>query len=349
MPKFNHLEALLARMQNGRFLSVGRAGLDLYPEPIGTKTKDATSFSADLGGSAGNIAVALAKLGKNASLVSVLSADPVGVFTKTRLEYYGVDTDYLRFADAEHERLARNSLAVAETRPDDAEVVIYRNEAADLLLRTEDVVSLDYKGTAALIVTGTALSANPSRDAVFAAARQANADGCPVVFDVDYRRDAWQSTEDAARVARAFVTLCDIVIGNDDEFDVLAIDLDQDGMTYATDLAVDVSLILYKQGIAGCQTIYLDKQIHEKQSVTILKYGIFNVTIAKPFGAGDSFMGALLAALHSGRALDDAVVRAAAAAAIVVSRPGCASAMPDKGTIDSFMAQNSANAYGAAN
>ena len=76
------------------------------------------------------------------------------------------------------------------------------------------------------------------------------------------------------------------------------------------------------------------------------KYGIFNVSMAKPFGAGDAFMGAFMAALHSGVSLNDAVIRGSAAAAIVVSRPGCASAMPDKDTIDAFMAQNKASAYG---
>jgi 5-dehydro-2-deoxygluconokinase len=59
-------------------------------------------------------------------------------------------------------------------------------------------------------------------------------------------------------------------------------------------------------------------------------------------------MGALLAALHAGVSLDDAVIRGSAAAAIVVSRAGCASAMPDKDTLDNFMAQNTASAYGAS-
>jgi 5-dehydro-2-deoxygluconokinase len=346
MSQLNNLETLLTRIQKGRFLSVGRAGLDLYPEPVGTKTKDATHFSADLGGSAGNIAVALARHGKSAALVTVLSADPVGVFTKTRLEHYGVDTDCLRFSNGKHERLARNSLAIAETRPDDAEVVIYRNDAADLLLCEDDVASLDYDNTAALVVTGTALSADPSRKAVFTAVRLANAAGCPVIFDVDYRRDAWQSVEDAAHIGREFAVLCDIVIGNDDEFDVLATGTKQDGMSYASGLAGDVGLVLYKQGAAGCQTLYIDTE-HESNSLTVSKYGIFNVSIVKPFGAGDSFMGALLAALHAGVSLDDAVIRGSAAAAIVVSRAGCASAMPGKDTLDNFMAQNTASEFSA--
>ena len=92
---------------------------------------------------------------------------------------------------------------------------------------------------------------------------------------------------------------------------------------------------------------YKDKLKHKDESLTLSKYGIFNVSMAKPFGAGDSFMGAFMAALHSGVQLSDAVIRGSAAAAIVVSRPGCASAMPDKDTIDAFLAQNTASAYDA--
>jgi 5-dehydro-2-deoxygluconokinase len=36
-------------------LVLGRAGLDLYPQPDGGKTSDADGFSADMGGSGGNI------------------------------------------------------------------------------------------------------------------------------------------------------------------------------------------------------------------------------------------------------------------------------------------------------
>ena len=64
---------LIASLQQGRFLVVGRAGMDLYPEPAGTRITEALSFVADLGGSAGNIAVAIARNGKEACQVSDLS------------------------------------------------------------------------------------------------------------------------------------------------------------------------------------------------------------------------------------------------------------------------------------
>ena len=50
--------ALLADRQ-GPVLVAGRAGMDLYPVPVGSKIRQAREFQADLGGSAGNIAVAL--------------------------------------------------------------------------------------------------------------------------------------------------------------------------------------------------------------------------------------------------------------------------------------------------
>ena len=70
-------EAVLASLREGRFLIVGRAGMDLYPEPPGTRITEATKFTADLGGSAGNIAVAIARHGRDAALVSVLALEIV--------------------------------------------------------------------------------------------------------------------------------------------------------------------------------------------------------------------------------------------------------------------------------
>ena len=48
---------------------LGRAGIDFYPEPAGTNMEEAKYFSADMGGSAGNIAVALARQGRHAALL----------------------------------------------------------------------------------------------------------------------------------------------------------------------------------------------------------------------------------------------------------------------------------------
>ena len=89
----------------------------------------------------------------------------------------------MRFVGGE----ARTSLAVVATRNDDTQSVIYRNGAADFLLSRADVERVAFARFGGLIVTGTALAAEPSREASFLAAERARAAGAAVIFDVDYR------------------------------------------------------------------------------------------------------------------------------------------------------------------
>jgi 5-dehydro-2-deoxygluconokinase len=81
-------------------------------------------------------------------------------------------------------------------------------------------------------------------------------------------------------------------------------------------------------GEGGCDILQASSSTH---------IGIFRVTPLKPFGSGDAFLGTLAAALAAGVDIEAAVTRGAAAAAITVSRRGCASAIPDAGEIDMFM------------
>ena len=61
---------------------------------------------------------------------------------------------------------------------------------------------------------------------------------------------------------------------------------------------------------------------------------------AKPFGAGDAFLANLLISLGEDGDVKAAVLHGSAAAAYVVSRSGCASAMPDKKQLQQFMSEN---------
>ncbi|MEL7049811.1 MAG: PfkB family carbohydrate kinase, partial [Pseudomonadota bacterium] len=74
-----------------RFLVLGRGALDIYPDPPGTKTEHAERFVSMVGGSAANTAVALARQGMQAALVTTVSDDAVGRFVLNQLDHYGVD------------------------------------------------------------------------------------------------------------------------------------------------------------------------------------------------------------------------------------------------------------------
>ena len=318
----------LTRLRGGRFLVIGRAGMDLMPDPPGTAIETAARFVPALGGSAANIAVALAKQGCAAALLSCVSDDAVGRFCLAELDRYGVDRRHVRLAGGE----ARTSLALSESRVEGHRTVIYRNSAADFAMTAEDVGAVDYDSFSGLVITGTALAAEPSRTATRRALTIAHAAGLPAILDIDYRPYSWPSQAEAARVCAEAAALCDIVVGNDIEFGVLAGD-HAHGLTHARDLAGSgARVVVYKMGEAGALTFAGAREI---------RTGVFPTAPLKPTGAGDAFLGAFLAALARGGGIDDALARGSAAAAIVVGRVGCAPAIPDADDLDRFLAAHS--------
>ncbi|WP_197945329.1 PfkB family carbohydrate kinase [Oricola thermophila] len=300
--------------------------MDLYPEPVGTKIADAVDFSAMLGGSAANIAAGLSRLGCRASLMTALSDDPVGRFCANRMAALGIGQELVARSGPE----TRTSLALSETRLEDHETLIYRNGAADFDLSMDIAESVDFTGVDALVVTGTALAREPSRAVVMRAVDRARQAGTDVVLDLDYRPYSWSSVEEASAVCYSAARKCQIVVGNDLEFAVmygrgrpepdLAQALHDEG----------VRLCIYKMGQQGAVSFNGQER---------LRTGIYPVSALKPVGAGDAFLASFLAAHYTGLALKDSIARGSAAAAIVVSRKGCADAMPTQEDVTEFMAQ----------
>ena len=313
------------QLRKNNFLIIGRAGLDLYADPLGTKIEDAQMFSAALGGSAANIAVALIRLGCKATLLTSVSDDAVGRYTLKALSSYGVDTRFVMSVGGE----VRNSLAVVETRAENCQSVIYRNDAADFQVTEADVDNIDFAGFAAVILTGTSLAKEPSRSAALKAMRLAREAGLLLVIDIDYRPYSWRSKAEAQIVCMEAANLCDIIVANDEEFAVLA--GSQEGLALAGELANQPGrIVVYKRGGEGCTAFSYEVRFDTP---------VFPVTALKPTGAGDAFMGGFISGLVAGGPLQEAVRRGAATAAIVVTRVGCAPAMPDATEVHSFMQQ----------
>ena len=313
------------RIKGNDFIIIGRAGMDFYPDPPGTKTEEATHFFSCLGGSSANIGVAITKLGGKASLVTSVSDDAIGRFCLNQLDMYGINRDHVKSVGGE----ARNSLAVVETRMEDHQSVIYRNGAADFEMTVADVEAVNFAQYSALITTGTVLAAEPSRSAAFRGFELARQAGLPLIFDLDYRPYSWPSAEVAAETYSRAGALCDVIIGNDVEFGFMAGDYDQ-GLAKARVLAHETAqIVIYKMGEGGAITMTPGQEF---------RTGIYPVTALKPTGAGDSFMGGFIAAMAAGFDLKTAVLRGSAAAAIVVGRVGCAPAMPTTAELEEFLA-----------
>ncbi len=309
---------LYPQLKDKPILVVGRAGMDFYAEPQGSKVENATSFQAALGGSAANMAAGLARLGHRVSMACVVSDDAVGRFVINQLKAFGINTDLVSTCLPSN----RTSLAVVDTRFEDNQNVLYRAKAADLQLDKRDV---DLNNYSAVLMTGTGFSAEPSRS-VHQNFFSAN---ILKILDIDFRPTAWNTRDEARTHLRAAAEKANIVIGNDEEFEVMA---GADGLNFAKNLAAtSADIVIYKRGEKGAITF---------SKLETITTGIFPVTPLKPTGAGDSFMASFVSSLAQGDDLKTAIMNGSAAAAIVVTRVGCAPAMPTLAERNTFIKAN---------
>ena len=252
------LEFLISKIQKNNFLLIGRAGVDIYPDPPGTKTENANKYVTHLGGSSANMGVQLTK---------------------------------------------------------------------------NDIVNSNLQNYECILITGTSLAAEPSRSAVLYALKLAKEKKIPVIMDIDYRPYTWESEDKAKEIYNLAGDYCSGIIGNDDEFAILSGNYD-DGLSYAKKISRNCDLVIYKMGEKGSITFANNEEIQR---------GIFPVKPLKPTGAGDAFMGSLIGAILKNYDLQKAIEIGSAAAAIVVTKVGCAPAMPDLDEVLDFMKNNNIN------
>ena len=318
---------LLEGIKANNFVVFGRVGMDLYPEPHGTKTEDAKILQAGMGGSSANIAAGICKLGCSSALVTRVSDDSVGRYCVNQLKAYGVNANHVKPISGEY----RNSLAVYESRIEDHQSVIYRNGAADFQMDIADVEAVNYSSFGALITAGTVFAAEPSRTATFHAFALAKKVGVPIIFDVDYRPYSWPSPKVASDVLSRAAADCDMIVANDEEFGFMAGSIDK-GLSKARELSeTTASIVVYKMGPLGAITFVNGEEI---------RTGIYPVNALKPTGAGDSFMAGLMTSLAEGHNLKTSLLRGSACASVTVSKPGCAPAMPDTNILETFLAEH---------
>src|SRR5262245_25876564 len=173
-------------------LTMGRLGVDLYPEQIGVSLREVRTFAKFLGGSAANVSVAAARYGRRATLISRTGADPFGEFLHDALRGFGVDDRFVTPVDAYPTPVTFCEIFP----PDDFPLYFYRFPKAPDLEIHEHELDLEAIKTAGIFwVTGTGLCQEPSRGATIAALKHRDKSGI-TVFDLDYRPMFWSSREE---------------------------------------------------------------------------------------------------------------------------------------------------------
>jgi 5-dehydro-2-deoxygluconokinase len=318
---------MTAAAEGFEVLTMGRVGVDLYPGETATPLEDVTIFHKSLGGSATNVAVAAARHGRVAGVVTRTGDDPFGRYVHRALRGFGVDD---RFVTAVPD-LPTPVTFCEIFPPDHFPLYFYRFPTApDLQIRAEE---LDLEAIAAadiFWVTVTGLCQEPSRSATMAALEARGPHGLTVI-DLDYRPMFWSSAEEAHPFVRAAVSLVDVAVGNREECEVAVGERDPEHAAAAL-LEAGVSLAVVKQGPDGVLGV------RAGESVVVPPVP---VEVVNGLGAGDAFGGALCHGLLAGWALERILRFANAAGAVVAGRLACADAMPTSGELEEILGRAS--------
>ncbi|HSD00896.1 MAG TPA: 5-dehydro-2-deoxygluconokinase [Gaiellales bacterium] len=299
-------------------ITMGRIGVDIYPQSDGP-LESVTSFARSLGGTATNVAVAAARLGRGTAVITKVGDDPFGRYAVAALHGFGVDTALV--SSTPH--LPTPVVFAELDPPEEPRIWFYRYpKAPDMMLTVEDLDLEALRDAAIFWATGTGLSDEPSLTATMEALSLRDPDGT-TVLDLDWRPMLWPAPEGAPERYRAALARASVVVGNRSEVAVAVGELEPEEAAAAL-LRLGPRLAIVKLGGGG---VLVATEAGSEVVPPI------RVEVVNGLGAGDAFGGALCHRLLAGADPATAVRFANAAGAHVVARLACADAMPTEAEV----------------
>ena len=304
-------------------ISVGRVSVDLYSMEPDVSFREEQQFFKSIGGSPTNVAVAAARLGEKAALVTNVGSDDFGHYVLAKLQSFGVDTRFVGIDETQQTPLALAAL----TPPESPQVVFYRGpEAPDTKLIASQVPVEEIEAAKILWISQTSLAKEPTATTclTWMKSRERKPD---TILDLDYRPTLWKSESEAREMATRAIELATVVVGNREEIRVAL------GIENADDAADEllrrgVRLAIIKLGAEGSLFATEDERILMPSS---------KVDVVCGLGAGDAFGGALCHGILAGWDISKIGNFANAAGAIVSSRLTCADAMPSVSELEQML------------
>jgi 5-dehydro-2-deoxygluconokinase len=297
--------------------------VDLYANEVGAGFEDSQSFTKSIGGTATNVAVAAARLGRRAAIFTKVGADPFGEYVRRKLVGFGVDTRFLGV----HPTMPTPLAFAAMNPPEDPQILMYRYPMGPDQTIAVDEVDLEVvRSVPVFWVTGAWFSDAPARQTCWSMLRERGRTA-HTVFDLDYRANFWASVEDAREHISPVLDHVTVAVGNRTECQVAVGSADPH---QAASLLLErgVALAIVKMGAEGV----LVATANERTVVTP-----HMVDVVCGLGAGDAFGGSLVHGLLSGWEPARIVEYCNVAGAIVAGRLMCADAMPTLAEIEDIL------------
>lgn len=313
-------------------IPMGRIAIDFNPVDYFKTLGQSETFKKYLGGSPANIAVGLARLGKKVGFLGAVSDDRFGDYVVDFFSQEGIDVSKIVRAK-KGECLGLTFTEILSQ--DESSILMYREGVADLSLAPQDI-SEDYiKRAKAILISGTALSKSPSREACLTALQYALNNNTKIIFDIDYRPYSWQSNEEIAVYYSLVAEKSDIIMGSREEYNLTESLIHK----HCTDeesakfwLNKRASIVIIKHGKKG-STAYTK----DNKSYTIKP---FPVKALKSFGGGDGYGSAFIYGLLENLNIMDCLELGSASASMLVSAHGCSLFMPTIDKIREFIKQS---------
>ncbi|MGI8574376.1 MAG: 5-dehydro-2-deoxygluconokinase [Egibacteraceae bacterium] len=306
-------------------LTMGRVGVDIYPLQVGVGLEDVETFGKFLGGSATNVAVAAARHGRSAAVITRVGEDPFGRYVHAELRELGVSDTHVSAVEG----LPTPVTFCEIFPPDDFPLYFYREPKAPDMEIHADELDLDAIREAGIFwMTVTGLSQEPSR-AAHRAAWEARGRREHTVLDLDYRPMFWESREEARRQVEPALEHVTVAIGNRDECYTAVGEREPQAAAQALlDRGVEVAIV--KQGLEG---------VLARTREETVEVPTFSVDVVNGLGAGDSFGGAICHGLLSEWPLRRMLEFANIAGALVAGRLECSTAMPTTAEVEAEMGE----------
>jgi len=281
-----------------------------YAPPPGERLEAAEELSVHVGGAESNVAVAAARLGREATWLSKLPASPLGDRVERAVAAQGVTTAVVR------SETGRQGVYYVEFggRPRGTDVRYDRADAAVTTatpdeLATDRVAAADAFHTSGITPALSATLADTTRE-LLTTARSA---GTTTVLDVNYRSKLW-SAEAAAGTLTDLLELVDVLVVA--ERDAETVFGRSDGPA-----AVGRGLL----ADYGHETVVVTRGAEGAVAVTadaVVEQPAFEADTRDPVGSGDALVGGFLARRLAGDDLAAALEYGAATAAVARTLDG---------------------------
>ena len=322
-------------------ICMGRAAVDLYGEQIGGRLEDMLTFTKYMGGSPANTAVGTARLGLKSAMLTRVGDEHHGRFVRETLQAEGVDVSHVTTDPKRLTALVFLGIQDRDTFP----LIFYRDNCADMAISEDDFDAAYIASSKALLLSGTHLSQPHTYTSCIKAIALAKTAGTRVVLDIDYRPVLWgltspgmgeqrfvPSAEVSARV-QTVISACDLVVGTEEEIHIAGGSTDT-LVALRRLRELSTATLVVKRGPMGC--VVFEGAIPDDIDKGLKGPG-FPVDVYNVLGAGDAFMAGFLRGWVRDEALTRCCAYANACGALVVSRHGCAPAMPSWEELQFFL------------